>query len=65
MLDEIPAAELPTALVFLQFLRERGSTLLLGSGVPESASGPSSAGQDSPEPADEDRDTLEKDAAAE
>jgi hypothetical protein len=64
MLDEIPAAELPTALVFLQFLRERGSTLLLGSGVPESASGPS-AGQDSPEPADEDRDTLEKDAAAE
>jgi hypothetical protein len=30
MLDEIPAAELPTALVFLEFLRERGAGLLLG-----------------------------------
>ncbi len=30
MLDEIPAAELPTALVFLDFLRERGSASLLG-----------------------------------
>ncbi len=30
LLDEIPAAELPTALVFLQFLRERGAASLWG-----------------------------------
>lgn len=30
LLDEIPAAELPSALVFLEFLRERGATSLLG-----------------------------------
>ena len=65
MLDEIPAAELPTALVFLQFLRERGTALLLGSGATESTSGRSSADQDSHEPADLDDDTPEKDAAAE
>ena len=64
MLDEIPAAELPTAIVFLQFLRERGATLLLGSGAFDSSSGPSSPDEDDREPADEDRDTPEKDAAA-
>jgi hypothetical protein len=57
LLDEIPAAELPTAIVFLQFLRERGAALLLGS----PAFGPSSA----EDLADEDRDTPKKDAAAE
>jgi hypothetical protein len=29
LLDEIPAAELPSALVFLEFLRDRGSSPLL------------------------------------
>ncbi len=32
LLDEIPAAELPTAIVFLDFLRERGAASLLGGG---------------------------------
>jgi hypothetical protein len=36
LLDEIPAAELPTALVFLQFLRERGATSLLGNDLKSS-----------------------------
>jgi hypothetical protein len=64
MLDEIPAAELPTALVFLQFLRERGAALLLGSNAP--ASGPASADQDSEHgPADEDLAAPEKDTAPE
>jgi hypothetical protein len=30
LIDEIPAAEMPTAIVFLEFLRERGATFLLG-----------------------------------
>ena len=64
MLDEIPAAELPTALVFLQFLRERGTALLLGSGATESPAPRSSADQDSHEPVDADDDIPEKDAAA-
>jgi hypothetical protein len=37
LLDEIPAAELPTALVFLQFLRERGATSLLGNDLKSAA----------------------------
>jgi hypothetical protein len=37
MLDEIPAAELPTALVFLQFLRERGAASLLGNDLKHAA----------------------------
>jgi hypothetical protein len=65
ILDEIPASELPTALVFLQFLRERGAASLLGLQAPEPASEPSSADQDSRGPADEDLDLPEKDAAAE
>jgi hypothetical protein len=65
LLDEIPAAELPTALVFLQFLRERGAALLLGSGATESTSDPSSADQDSHEPADLDHGTPEEDTTAE
>jgi len=32
LLDEIPAAELPSALAFLEFLRARGATLLLSGG---------------------------------
>ncbi|HVR60336.1 MAG TPA: UPF0158 family protein [Polyangia bacterium] len=31
LLDEIPAAELPSALAFLEFLRDRGASNLLGS----------------------------------
>jgi hypothetical protein len=37
LIDEIPAAELPTAIVFLEFLRERGAASLLGNGVPVAA----------------------------
>lgn len=37
LLDEIPAAELPTALVFLQFLRERGAASLLGNELKSAA----------------------------
>ena len=33
LLDEIPAAELPSALVFLEFLRDRGASNLLGGGA--------------------------------
>jgi hypothetical protein len=65
MLDEIPASELPTALIFLQFLRERGAALLLGSKATDAGYGSSSADEDAPEPADEDHDIPEKDAAAE
>ncbi len=35
LLDEIPAAELPSALAFLEFLRERGASSLLGSSPAE------------------------------
>jgi len=67
ILDEIPAAELPTALVFLQFLRERGAASLLGTDAPRASSELSSADQESHEPGDEDDDhgTPGKDAAAE
>jgi hypothetical protein len=65
LLDEIPAAELPTALVFLQFLRERGTALLLGSGAGQSRSGLSSANHDSHDPADLDHDTPEEGSTAE
>jgi hypothetical protein len=37
LIDEIPAAEMPTAIVFLEFLRERGATSLLGNGIPAPA----------------------------
>ncbi len=33
LIDEIPAAEMPTAIVFLEFLRERGAASLLGGGA--------------------------------
>jgi len=32
LIEEIPAAEMPTAIVFLEFLRERGAASLLGNG---------------------------------
>src|SRR6266511_504528 len=35
LLDEIPAAELPPALAFLEFLRDRGPSSLLGAGQSE------------------------------
>ena len=37
LIDEIPAAEMPTAIVFLEFLRERGATSLLGGNAIELA----------------------------
>jgi hypothetical protein len=33
LIDEIPASEMPTAIVFLEFLRERGAASLLGNGT--------------------------------
>jgi hypothetical protein len=39
LIDEIPAAEMPTAIVFLEFLRERGATSLLG-GTPVDLTAP-------------------------
>lgn len=33
LIDEIPAAEMPTAIVFLEFLRERGAASLLGAPI--------------------------------
>jgi hypothetical protein len=65
MLDEIPAAELPTALVFLQFLRERGAALLLGSGATESTSKFSAGDQDDGGPADVDHGTPDEGTTAE
>jgi len=58
LLDEIPAAELPTAIVFLEFLRERGAALLLG--------GPVTATDKTCEelPRQEDPSELEKERAA-
>jgi len=35
LLDEIPAAELPPALAFLEFLRDRAPSSLLGAELPE------------------------------
>jgi hypothetical protein len=47
LLDEIPAAEMPTALVFLEFLRDRGTGPLLSAAkkhgaIPEDDAGPTS-----------------------
>ncbi len=39
LLDEIPAAELPSALVFLEFLRDRGTGPLLTAGTRKSEDG--------------------------
>jgi hypothetical protein len=66
LLDEIPAAELPTAIVFLQFLRERGAALLLGADALEASSGLSSADEDRDGPADgdDDQDIPGSDTAA-
>jgi hypothetical protein len=65
LLDEIPAAELPTALVFLQFLRERGAALLLGAGAPESTSKFSPADHEGDGTADVDHGTPDEDSTAE
>jgi hypothetical protein len=63
MLDEIPAAELPTALVFLQFLRERGAASLLGG--EGSKFSPADQDNDGSTDEDDDHDLPEKDVAAE
>jgi hypothetical protein len=41
LLDEIPAAELPPALAFLEFLRDRGPSSLLGSTLADRRRSPS------------------------
>jgi hypothetical protein len=67
LLDEIPASELPTALVFLQFLRDRGATSLLGAGAagakPRYSPEDSSEDQDFDEPEDKDAE-ISSDTAA-
>jgi len=52
MLDAIPAAELPTALAFLEFLRDRGPSSLLNPKRDESSDRPAPA-----DPKDDDEDT--------
>jgi len=47
LIDEIPAAEMPTAIVFLEFLRERGATSLLG-GTPVDLSAPDKTSDELP-----------------
>jgi hypothetical protein len=60
LIEEIPAAEMPTAIVFLEFLRERGATSLLGNG----AATPEPTGKTSEElPRQEDPDDLDKGGA--
>jgi len=47
LIDEIPAAEMPTAIVFLEFLRERGATSLLG-GAPVDLTAPDKTSDELP-----------------
>jgi hypothetical protein len=47
LIDEIPAAEMPTAIVFLEFLRERGATSLLG-GTPVDLTAPNKTSDELP-----------------
>lgn len=55
LLDAIPAAELPSALVFLEFLRDRGATSLLGIAAPSAAGvAPRRAASAKEVPADDD-----------
>jgi hypothetical protein len=62
LIDEIPAAEMPTAIVFLEFLRERGAASLLGNG---NAPAPSASKTSEELPCqDENTDLLKKDAVA-
>jgi hypothetical protein len=63
LIDEIPAAEMPTALVFLEFLRERGAASLLGSGGnPMTATDKTS--EELPRQDDDEEPILRKDAVA-
>jgi hypothetical protein len=47
LIDEIPASEMPTAIVFLEFLRERGAASLLG-GTPVDLSAPDKTSDELP-----------------
>ena len=51
LLDEIPAAELPPALAFLEFLRDRGPSSLLGAGQADRRRDPLDDDDDEAEPA--------------
>ena len=64
LLDEIPASELPTALVFLQFLRERGATSLLGPAAADAKPRYSAEDQDFGETSDLADNDQSSDAAA-
>ena len=52
LIEEIPAAEMPTAIVFLEFLRERGATSLLG-GTPVDLTAPDKTSDELPRQGDE------------
>ena len=57
LLDEIPAAEMPSALAFLEFLRARGASTLLPSIAERRGSEPSELDQDDD---DDDDDVAEQ-----
>jgi hypothetical protein len=59
LIDVIPAAEMPTAIVFLEFLRERGAASLLGNGGPIAATDKTSEEL----PRQDDPDDLQKEDA--
>ena len=61
IIDEIPAPELPTAIVFLEFLRERGAAPLLGNGTPVAATDKTS--EELPRQEDEDPAAAHEDRA--
>ena len=48
VIDEIPAAEMPTAIVFLEFLRERGAASLLG-GISVNMTAPDKTSEELPQ----------------
>jgi hypothetical protein len=63
LIDEIPASEMPTAIVFLEFLRARGAASLLGSTAPESPAAAGTTADDLPRQ-DDDPAPLQKEGAA-
>ena len=64
IIDEIPAAEMPTAIVFLEFLRERGAACLLG-GTPIDMTAPDRTSEELPRQSEgaEIHDDLRKEGA--
>lgn len=64
LLDEIPAAELPSALAFLEFLRQRGASTLLGGGAEKAEARTAGETADSDKEHDLDRELDEAHAKA-